>query len=340
MVKAYSKEEIVAIGARLKEARLKRGLSQWQLCRKVGLKDVHILSGYEIGRFPIKEKLVQKFAKELGVTTNYILEGEKEMAMSSVTVKKEEVKVPEVIAEPVAKEVITEPVKKHPHAYVGKRKDYVWMKGDVFEENYIKSKLRPVELAELLNMNKQTATATYKKWFKGENRIYISYINILAEYFGISPDDLIDKERNEREPIICNGGPGRGRTWTDKKDPSPTTPIVVTMEAPKDIPQAEEKKPIPINAEQAFVQNVKYYISKNNLDEGDFLEKIGAEDGFFDLVIKHNVKIPLAVVLKIARELDMSVEDLVFDDSARKITEEILAMEKRMAELKAMIGMK
>ena len=338
MVKTYSKEEIAAIGARLKEARLKRGLSQWQLCRKVGLKDVHILSGYEIGRFPIKEKLVQKFAKELGVTTNYILEGEKEMAMSSVVVKKEETKVPQVIADAVPK--TEETAEKETNTYAGKRKDYVWMKGDVFKENYIKSKLRPVELSELLNMRKTTATSAYRKWFNNENRIHISYVNILAEYFGISPDELIDKERNEREPVNLNGGPGRGRKWTDDKDPSPTTPIVVTMEAPNDIPQTEEKKPIPINAEQAFVQNVKYYISKNNLDEGDFLEKIGAEDGFFDLVIKHNVKIPLAVVIKIARELDMSVEDLVFDDGARKITEEIMAMEKRMAELKAMIGMK
>lgn len=77
MVKTYSKEEIAAIGTRIKEARLKRGLSQWQLCRKVGIKNTKILANYELGVYPIKEKLIKRLAKELDVTMNYILEGRK-----------------------------------------------------------------------------------------------------------------------------------------------------------------------------------------------------------------------------------------------------------------------
>ena len=62
----YKEQE--KIGRRLKAARLTRGISQWQLCQKIGLKSAKILAKYENGTFRIPEDLVRRFAKELGVT--------------------------------------------------------------------------------------------------------------------------------------------------------------------------------------------------------------------------------------------------------------------------------
>ena len=98
------------------------------------------------------------------------------------------------------------------------------------------------------------------------------------------------------------------------------------------------ERPIPVNAEQIFCKNVKYYISERSLDEKTFLEKVGAAEGYLDDVIKHNFKIPMAVILKIGRELGVPVEDLATDNKASQIEQEIMAMEKRIAELKAKIG--
>ena len=124
----YKEQE--KIGRRLKAARLTRGISQWQLCQKIGLKSAKILAKYENGTFRIPEDLVRRFAKELGVTADYILKGEQ---MEATVMEAPKPQIATAIVKPEV--VIGEP---EPKARFIKRpriddvKNYLWVKGDVF----------------------------------------------------------------------------------------------------------------------------------------------------------------------------------------------------------------
>jgi transcriptional regulator with XRE-family HTH domain len=64
--------EEAAIGQRLRELRERRGLTQVQLAKKLGL-DQTLLSGYERGTIRMHAALVAAFAKVLGASTDEIL---------------------------------------------------------------------------------------------------------------------------------------------------------------------------------------------------------------------------------------------------------------------------
>ena len=102
------------------------------------------------------------------------------------------------------------------------------------------------------------------------------------------------------------------------------------------------ERPIPVNAEQIFCKNVKFYLADRGINQAAFEKKIvGPESGggYLDHVIAHGPKIPLNIACQIARELDMSIEELVTDNTALKVEREIEEYERRIRELKRKIGM-
>lgn len=323
------------IGKRLKDARLERGFSQWQLCQKLGFKSTRILAKYENGTFPMPEDLVARCAKELGVAADYILEGEK-MAMNTITmVPKPQIAVvkPDVVIP--EKEEETEKKRTAKYSYSCKRTDYIWIRGDVLSENMKKAHLTNKEAAILVGAHNQEVV---NGWRRGKNRINPEWAKILCEYFGITMDELVDKERNEKEPnkILSSIPPQLRKKEAESNETIKEEPKKEETAMPELVTVSD--RPIPVNAEQIFCKNVKFYISERKLDENKFLEKVGASEKYLDDVIKHNYKIPMAVTLRIARELGISVEDLATDDKAFKIEQEILELEKRMKDLRAMIG--
>lgn len=330
-----SKTNAEEIGRRIKEARLNRGFSQWQLCQRLGFKSTKVLAGYETGRYPISEDLIKRCAKALNVTEDYILEGEK-MAMSSVSTVPKKPEIAVVKPSVVTGELVPEDVAKPKPKYAANRNEYVWIHGDVLSENMKKAHMTNKEAAELVGANN---ASTVNAWRRGHNRLYKGWAKIFCEYFGITMDELVDKERNESEPQKWVNNLPNNKKKHKEEAVNPTTPITVTMEE-KPMPElvTVNDRPIPANAEQVFCKNVKYYISERGLDEKTFLEKVGAAEGYLDDVIKHNFKIPMAVILKIGRELGISVEELATDNKAAIVEAEILELEKRMKDLRAMIG--
>ena len=334
MTTKYSPLQMSEIGKHLKEARLSMKLSQGQVCYKARIPSIKVLSKFELGQDVPKGERLKNLAKVLGVTEDYILEGEKMIELKpikAVSVTPEE-KTVEVKPEETLKMTLeaTEPVKSisvrkslnhRSKSTDDNRWDYLWIKGDVFRKLRKDANLSNKEVAEFFGI---TETAIWH-WDNGKKRMAPTHIRMFCELVGVTEDILIDKERNEKEPV-------------DRKNqthlPNPKTKIVVTLE--EDIPMITE---IPENAEQQFVKNVRYYIHLRGLNEKEFIEKIGGEEGYFDIVLKHNTKIPLSCLIKIGRELGFSIEDLVFDESAKKVENEILEMERKIRDLRAQIGM-
>lgn len=343
----YKEQE--KIGRRLKAARLTRGISQWQLCQKIGLKSAKILAKYENGTFRIPEDLVRRFAKELGVTADYILKGE-QMEATVMEVPK-----PQIATAIVKPEVVTgepEPEKKAVRRpRIDDAKNYLWVNGEVFCKILSDAHLTAKECAELVGLR---TPANVYEWKKGTGRMPTRAIDILCDYSGVNRSELIDFDRNVKEPMVCrntvtgdiaviNECLAEYKRTHAEEPVNPKTEITVTMEEPKEEKPMPEfvtmsERPIPANAEQVFCKNVKYYIRKKGIDENEFLNKVGAGEKYLDDTIKNNWKIPMAVILKMARELGISVEELATDNKAAIVEAEILELEKRMKDLRAMIG--
>lgn len=61
---------------RIKELRLKKGISQLDLAISVGYKGRSAISKVENGERDISQSMIEKYAKALGVTPTYLLYGE------------------------------------------------------------------------------------------------------------------------------------------------------------------------------------------------------------------------------------------------------------------------
>lgn len=66
------KEEV---GKRIKEARLKRSMSQTRLAELAGYKDKTAISKIESGRFDIPQTKLVAIAEALGVSASYLIDG-------------------------------------------------------------------------------------------------------------------------------------------------------------------------------------------------------------------------------------------------------------------------
>lgn len=345
----YKEQE--KIGRRLKAARLTRGISQWQLCQKIGLKSAKILAKYENGTFRIPEDLVRRFAKELGVTADYILKGE-QMEATVMEAPKPQIATAIVKPEVMQKEDEQNRKKSSPGPRIDSDTNYLWVKPDVFKKILKDAHLTHRECAELVGHRSKTGP---HGWGNGSLRMPSKAIDILCDYSGVNRADLVDFDRNVREPlrrgskvkkegiVVINECLAEYNRTHAEEPVNPKTEITVTMEEPKEEKPMPEfvtlsERPIPANAEQVFCKNVKYYIRKKGIDENEFLNKVGAGEKYLDDTIKNNWKIPMAVILKMARELGISVEELATDNKAAIVEAEILELEKRMKDLRAMIG--
>lgn len=74
-------KEAAAFGARLKELRQQKKMSQGDLAQLVGLQYAHI-SRYENGGSMPSAEMLMKLSTALGVTTDYLLFGKKEDAVT------------------------------------------------------------------------------------------------------------------------------------------------------------------------------------------------------------------------------------------------------------------
>ncbi len=69
--------DTTTIGGRIKELRIKAGLSQDELAEKLHLENRASVSSYETNRRSISGELTVEMAKNLNSTTDYILYGER-----------------------------------------------------------------------------------------------------------------------------------------------------------------------------------------------------------------------------------------------------------------------
>ena len=105
--------------------------------------------------------------------------------------------------------------------YADGLQSYVWMKADMFKQAIAKNDLSYKDIAELLGLR---SLGNVYNWCKGTIRISPKHLKMLSDYFGISEDDLIDHERNKKEPVKTKGG--------NHKTINPKTKIEVIMEGP------------------------------------------------------------------------------------------------------------
>lgn len=355
MVTEYSEKQMHEIGARIKFARRARGLNQGQLCDRARIPSIKIVSKYELGLDIPRGERLTLICKALGVTEHYILEGET-MAMSvSETVKKPqlvtaiqpvETKEPDGVEESAKPE---EP-KKKAFSYVDKRTTYVWPNCEKLKELRMKHKLSQADVALLCGIEAKSKTglkSTISLWETGRSRIAPSHLRILSEYYSVPYDELVDAERTKNNPVTIAVGnlyntPAM-KKHREKLEAEQQKEEVTMVKEPETKPEPapiQHVQNIPERAEDYFCKNVKYYVNKREIKDEVFEDACGCDIGFMDEVIRHSYKIPLTVTLKIARLLDMSIEELVSDTSAMEIEKEIAEYEAKIRELRKQMGMK
>lgn len=335
----YTPEEMRAIGNRIKFARRARGLNQGQLCDRAHIPSIKLVSKFELGLDVPKGERLKLIAKALGVTEDYILKGEVKVKVEQTTDTRRQATA--ILF--TKKEEKTEKAPERPVPWDG----FYWAKGAYLKELRNKNKLTLHDVAELVGFCGKRSTIDTKvyAWEKGKCRIAKQNLDTLSHLYGVSFDELVDWEK----PIppkpagrAANLIRYREQKATDatlnkevkemEKTVNTKTPITVTEEV-------KETREVPRNAEQVFMMNVKAYLVERGTDISRFEKEIGAEDGYIDLVIKHNPKIPLSVAIDISRKLGKSIEDLATDTKALRVQQQIEELEKQMAILKASIGM-
>lgn len=370
----YTEEQMRGIGHRIKFARRARGLNQGQLCERARIPSTKIVSNFELGLDVPKGNRLKLIADALGVSEEYIIDGKKEDAMAMSTeqtrqVKNEAVEPVKSIAEvPVqdtadtakedmpadmsAEEAKAAPAKaqkaktsasKTKKAKTSKSKTkktkakakasgitarrksgYVWPNSDRLVELRRQGELSITEIADFCGVTWQSV----KNWEVQKYKISMYDAAKLAGLYGVSVDEiaLLKEEQKAQLAAVPAAEPVRR-----KENTTAALPKKQEQAAPLELPE---------NPEEMFCRNVKYFLSQKGCSDKEFEDAVGCDPSFFDDVQKDswNWKLPLAVVLKTARFLGRTVEELVCDRKAAEIEAMAAEYERKARELRKMIG--
>lgn len=210
----YSTEKMREIGARIKEARRKRGLNQGQLCDRVRVPSIKVISKYELGLDVPKGDRLEKIAKTLNVTVDYLLNGDREENAATehaavpavpgyIEAEKPETQADEKVAkkaECITDDIsLTEPSVVPVQEQIAVREtravksEYLYPDDKALKKYRRKSNLEVEDIADLCGVSKWTV----KSWERGQRRFLRKDAELLAELYGIQPDALIKKESEE-----------------------------------------------------------------------------------------------------------------------------------------------
>lgn len=182
--------------------------------------------------------------------------------------------------------------------------DYTPINRDRLRQERKKASLSIKDMADLCGVSYATAHG----WESGHVKT-VAYWNMesLASYFDVAVEELA-AETAEKKP----------------EEPAKTQAAPAVQPEPQDAKIGPEP-------EKQFARNVLYYAKEKGVSEKEFDRAVGCDFDFLEEVIVHGFKIPLDVLLKAARFLGKTVEQLACEDTAAEAERrKVLA---RMAEL-------
>ena len=348
----FTDEQMRDIGHRIKFARRKRGLNQGQLCDRARIPSIKIVSKFELGLDVPKGERLRLIADALGVTENYIIEGEGEKMAMNTQVKKVEPVMPATEAPVQAKTVV---VKEEPPADVSAKDDktnaapaktvkakaaktkaakaktkakekalrkkagYVWPNSEKMKELRQQGGLSITEIADFCGLTWQSV----KNWETQKNKVSLHDAAKLAGLYGVTVDEIVLLK--EEQKTILAAAPITAQA--PKKE---NTVLVLPKKQEPAVPLE-----IPENPEEMFCKNVRYFAVKKGCSDKEFENAVGCELSFFEDVQKDgwNWKLPLGVVLKTAGFLGKTVEELVCEKKAVEIEAMAAEYERKAREV-------
>ena len=352
----YTEEQMRGIGRRIKFARKERGLNQGQLCERARIPSIKVVSKFELGLDVPKGERLKLIADALGVSEDYIIKGEDDMAMNT---KDKAVEIVEPVTEvPVqdtadaAKEdtpadtpaeeskAETAPAKT-PKAKAAKSKakaakarakedtlrkkaGYAWPNADRMKMLRQQGGLSITEIADFCGVTWQSV----KNWEDQKYRVSLHDAAKLAGLYGVNIEEIVLLKEEQKAQLAT----------VPTEAPVPRKENTVMVLPKKQEPAASLE--IPENPEEMFCRNVKYFLAKKGCSDKEFENFVGCEPSFFDDAQKDgwNWKLPLAVVLKTAEFLGKTVEELVCDRAAAEIEAMAAEYERKARELRKMLG--
>lgn len=158
------------MAAKIRSLRLQKGLTQEELGNSINIQKAAI-SKYEIGRAVPSVDILIKLADLFGVSTDYILDREQETFSRPPSISERKKGLSGEAATKLARRLK--------------------------ELRATKPGLTQLKLAEIMNVTQQSVG----KWESGDNAPSLDALVHIADFYGVSTDELLGRTNDEKHPV-------------------------------------------------------------------------------------------------------------------------------------------